>query len=89
MLRRNRYIDAGIEAGKVTIAQTTKAAHSLWLQITGFVFCVFSVVGASALWREYQSLQRPWTQDARFLITAVFTLMFAYFGISAFVKARR
>ena len=89
MLRRNRYIGAGIEAGRVTITHTAKAAYSLWLQVTGFVFCAFTVIGASALWREYHNLQRPWTQDGRFLVTGAFTLMFAYFGVSAFVRARR
>ena len=89
MLRRNKYVGAGIDASRVTVARTTKAAHTLWLQVTGFVFCVFATVGASALWREYHSLQRPWMQDTRFLVTALFTAMFVYFGVSAFLRARR
>ena len=86
MLRRNRYIGAGIQAGKTTITHSAKVAHSLWLQVTGFVFCAFALVGGTAAWREYQ---RVGTQDAKFVAALLFSAMFTYFGISAFVRARR
>jgi hypothetical protein len=86
MLRRNRYIGAGIEAGKTTVAHTAKVAHSLWLQVTGFVFCAFALIGGTAAWREYH---RFGSHDGRFIAAAAFSVMFAYFGITAFLKARR
>jgi hypothetical protein len=86
MLRRYKYIGAGIDAGRTTVAHTARVAHSLWLQVTGFVFCVFAVVGAGAAWREYQKVG---AHDLRFIAAAVFTAMFAYFGVSAFIRARR
>jgi hypothetical protein len=86
MLRRNKYIGAGIDAGRTTVAHTAKVAHALWLQVTGFVFCVFALVGGGAAWREYQKVG---SHDLRFIAAAVFTAMFAYFGVSAFMRARR
>jgi hypothetical protein len=87
LLRRNRYIGAGIDAGRTTLKHTGKVAHSLWLQITGFVFCAFAVIGAFACRREL-ARTGDWTHDTRFLVTLGFTLMFAYFGISAFARSR-
>jgi hypothetical protein len=87
ILRRNRYVAAGISAGKTTVAHTGKVAHTLWLEVTGFIFSVFAVIGAVAARKEYAALGGPWTRDPRFLITLGFTLMFAWFGFSAFYKA--
>jgi tryptophan-rich sensory protein len=89
MLRGNRYVNAGISAGKTTVAHTGKVAHTLWLEVTGFIFSAFAVIGAVAARKEYAALQNPWNRDPRFLITLAFTVMFAWFGISAFYKARR
>lgn len=88
MLRRNKYVDAGVEAGKVTLRHSARAARSLWLQVTGFVFCVFAVIGAVACRREFARTS-DWSHDVRFLITLAFTLLFSYFGLTAFVRARR
>ena len=89
MLRGNRYVNAGISAGKTTVAHTGKVAHTLWLEVTGFVFFVFAVVGAAAARKEYAALHGPWNRDFRFLITLAFTVVFAWFGFSAFYNARR
>ena len=85
MLRRNRYIDAGIEAGKVTAAHTARAARSLWYQVTGFLFCVVGAIVASVAIREYNLGAEPW----RVWLAAGFAVLFAYFGITAFWRARK
>ena len=86
MLRRNKYVGAGIDAGRTTVVHTAKVAHSLWLQVTGFIFCVFALTGGAAAWREFQKVG---PHDARFIAAAIFTVVFAYFGISAMIRARR
>lgn len=87
MLRRNRYVAAGISAGRTTVEHTGRVALTLWLEVTGFIFTVFAVIGAVAARKEYAALQGPWSRDPRFMITLAFTLMFAWFGFSAFYKA--
>jgi hypothetical protein len=85
MLRRNRIVNAGIEAGKTTAVAAGKAARRLWLEVTGFVFGVFAVIGAGATIREWTGgadRTRIWTGVA-------FTLMFAYFCASSFLASRR
>jgi hypothetical protein len=85
MLRRNRVVNAGIEAGKTTAVAAGKAARRLWLEVTGFVFGVFAVVGVGATIRE-------WTGGAdktRVWAGVAFTLVFAYFCVSSFLSSRR
>jgi hypothetical protein len=85
MLRRNRVVNAGIEAGKTTAVAAGKAARRLWLEVTGFIFAVFAVVGGAATLRE-------WTRAGdrnRIAIGVVFTVVFAYFSVSSFVASRR
>src|SRR3954469_20755326 len=84
MLRGNRYVDAGIEAGKVTVTHTARAARSLWYQVTGFFFGVIGVVLASVAYREFQHQAEPW----RVWLAVGFAAMFAYFGVTAFLRAR-
>jgi hypothetical protein len=85
LLRRNRVVNAGIEAGKTTAIAAGKAARRLWLEVTGFVFGVFAAVGAGATIREWNG----GGDSTRMVAGVAFTLMFAYFCVSSFVASRR
>jgi hypothetical protein len=85
MLRRNRVVNAGIEAGRVSALAAGKAARKLWLEVTGFLFGVFAVIGAGATVREY--LERE--DSPRVGIGVLFTVVFAYFSVSSFLASRR
>lgn len=89
LLRRNRYVDAGIEAGKVTLQHTSRTLRTLVLEISGFVFCVFAVAGIAAVRKEFASLTGPWFRDKELMAAMVFSLLFIYFGVTAFIRARR
>ena len=62
-----------------------RVGHVLWLEITGFFFAVFAVIGGAALVREVQAH----TAAGRIAILAVFTLMFAWFAVTSFARARK
>jgi hypothetical protein len=85
LLRRNRVVNASIEAGRTTVTATSKAARRLWLEVTGFIFGVFAVVGAGATIREWTGGADP----TRIWAGVAFTLMFGYFCVSSFVASRR
>jgi hypothetical protein len=85
ILRRNRVVNAGIEAGKTTAAVAGKAARRLWLEVTGFIFGVFAVIGAGATIREVTG----GADRTRIWAGVAFTLMFAYFCASSFLASRR
>jgi|tagenome__1003787_1003787.scaffolds.fasta_scaffold20463633_2 hypothetical protein len=85
-LRGQRVVNAGIEGVSATAKVTSRAVRSLWLQVTGFFFAVFAVVIGFATEREYRLAG---AEHAKFYAGIFFTLMFAWFAITSFWKARR
>ena len=62
-----------------------RVGHVLWLEVTGFFFAVFTVIGGAAMIREIQLHATP----GRIAVLAVFTLMFAWFAFTSFARARK
>ena len=77
---------AAFDAGAGFARSAAHGLRGLWLEITGFFFLVFAGLGAIALWRESQA---PEGNSTRLLFTLAFTLMFAWFGVTSFRRARR
>jgi hypothetical protein len=63
--------------------------YQLWLEITGFVFLAFAVVGVVATSKEYSAYRLAKAAPGRVAAAALFTLVFAWFGVSSFWRARR
>jgi hypothetical protein len=63
--------------------------HMLWLEVTGFVFLCFAIIGGFALFREYPGLRAGTVSQGKFGVTLLFSLMFAWFGLTSFWRARR
>jgi len=62
--------------------------YVLWLEMTGFIFAVFTVVSASAFVRQYQI--HGWATDKRrFWATVGFTAVSGWFTVTSFVRARK
>lgn len=66
-----------------------RTAHALWLEITGFIFLVFSLAFLVAGVREYREAAAKGTSLWEVAAAAGLAAMFAYFGVSAFWRARR
>ena len=67
-------------------------ARQLFNEIMGMVFlalAVFFTVGAHGLVHTYRELDENPDQFTTFLVLAFFVLMFATFGVSSFLRARR
>src|SRR3954466_1718714 len=62
-----------------------RVGHVLWLEVTGFFFAVFAVIGGGALGRGGPVHAAP----RRLALLAIFTLMFAWFAASSFLRARK
>ena len=86
---RNRTIGAVVRAGRAVAGHWTGVLHQLWLEVTGFVFLFISAIGAGAFFREYTRYQTGQTSPGRVLLAIVFTLTFAWFGVSSFWRVRR
>jgi hypothetical protein len=66
-----------------------RAVRQLWLEITGFFFLIFAVLGGFAAYREYPALESGEGSVTRLAIISLFTLMFLWFGLSSLWRARR
>ena len=62
-----------------------RVGHVLWLEVTGFFFAVFAVIGGAALVREVQVQAAA----GRIAVLAIFTVMFAWFAVTSFLRARK
>ena len=67
------------------VSSLLRVGHVLWLEITGFFFAVFAVIGGAALIREVQ----VHAAAGRIAVLAIFTLMFAWFAFTSFARARK
>jgi hypothetical protein len=86
---RNRTLSAVMGAVRTTARSFGRAAHQLWLEVTGTVFLAMAAFGGFAGVREYTKYAAGHATAGRVVVAAGFTLTFAWFGLSSFWKARR
>jgi len=86
---RSRTFNALMSAARATLRSFAQAMHQLWLEVTGTVFLTMAAFGCVALVREYMKYEAGRTTAARLAIAICFTLTFAWFGVSSFLRVRR
>jgi hypothetical protein len=86
---RNRTLGAIMSGVRATARSFSHAMHMLWLEVTGTVFLSIALFGAIALVREYSKYTTGHTTTGRLAIAICFTLAFAWFGLSSFLRVRR
>jgi hypothetical protein len=84
---RNRTLNAILVAGKTFAISLLRTLYALWLEVTGLLFAVLAVGGASALLRQYQ--KDHLADHRRLFAVSAFTLVCAYFTVVSFVRAKR
>lgn len=85
----NRWIRAFYKAGTITARNFARVLHVLWLEVAGVLFLVLALVGTGAAIREYHRLGAGEGSSGKMFLAAVFSLAFAYFGVSSFWRSRR
>lgn len=85
MVRRSRTVNALGAAAKVTLSSAARVGHLLWLEITGLFFIAFAMIGGFAAWYEYSKHK---TLSGRLVAALCFMVVFAWFGVSSFYRAR-
>jgi hypothetical protein len=73
-------------AAKVTLASLSRVGHLLWLEITGLFFTTFALIGGLAAWHDYAKHK---ALSGRVALALCFMVVFAWFGVSSFCRARR
>lgn len=84
----NRLVRAFYRAGNVTLRNIGRILHVLWLEVTGLFFLVLAVVGGAAAIREYHRHLAGTGSTGKILVASIFTVLFAYFGVSSFWRSR-
>lgn len=64
----------------------------LWLEVTGLFFGLFALASAVGVWRlrgGWHAASADHSNKMHLMMTVAVTLLFAYFCVSSFVRARR
>ncbi len=86
---RGRFLKAAGAGFGTTAKAVRKTTHILWLEVTGFFFLVFATVCGGAGWREYQLHLAGKADINRVYIAGALALLFVWFGVTSFWRARR
>lgn len=86
IVRKSRTVNALGSAAQVTLRSLTRVGHLLWLEVTGLFFVAFAVIGGLAAWHDYAKHK---TLSGRVGVALCFMVIFAWFGVSSFLRARR
>ncbi len=88
---RGVVTNAAKVGGKSMFAPVARFSGVLWLEVTGTFFALIALFVGQGAWQLRGGLRLPPTAPAAqklYLHTAIF-LLFAYFAVSSFVRARR
>lgn len=79
------------QGGKSALAPVKKFTSVLWLEVTGTFFALFTVVLAQATWRSRAGFAAGAPAEAmhKAWLYAALGLLFLYFSVSSFVRARK
>jgi hypothetical protein len=88
-VKRSRIARAAAGAVTATGRAFGKAAHQLWLEVTGLVFLVMAVAGAVESVKEYAKYQAGRAGVRGVVVGVCFTVTFAWFGVSSFWRVRQ
>lgn len=73
---------------RTLVISFARTLYALWIEVTGLLFGIFTVMGATALYRFYRA--NPQMPDRTKLWSGVaFTMVCAWFTVVSFWKSRK
>jgi len=87
--RQGRVAAAALAGAQAVLAAAARVFHILFLEVTAFFFACFAAIGGVATWREYQLYVAHRAPIGKAVLAGVFSLIFIWFAISGFWRARR
>ena len=75
--------------GRAVWRPLVKLSGVLWLEMTGVFFGLFAVTAAVGVWKSRGELHGEGAAEHRIWFAAGMLVMFGYFSISSFLRARR
>ena len=87
VVKKDRLLNAVFAGGKSFVTSVSRTFYAFWLQTTGLMYVLFTVLGSASLVRQYH--KDHFADHQRAAIESLFTLVCFYFTIHSFVKASR
>ncbi len=75
--------------GKAVWRPVVKLSGVLWLEMTGVFFGLFAVTAAVGIWKSRGELHGGAAAEHRLWFAAGMLIVFGYFSVSSFLRARR
>ena len=88
-IKGSRTYGAVLGGVRATVGHFVAVLRQLWHEITGFIFLAFAAFGVVALVKEYLAYHAGGVGPNRMAVAAGFTLVFGWFGVSSFWRARK
>jgi thiamine transporter ThiT len=88
-MKRTRTYGAVRSGVRATVGHFAAVLRQLWHEITGFIFLAFAAFGGLALVKEYLAYHARGAGSDRVAIAAGFMLVFGWFGVTSFRRARK
>lgn len=86
---KNQVVTAVWRGLRATTSSFGRVLGILWLEVTGFVFLCLAGIGGLKLASEYSRYEAGKGSSGRLVLAVCFTVTFAWFGVSSFLRARR
>lgn len=86
---RSRTLGAVWGAMRATGRSMGKVMHQLWLEVIGALFLAMALMGGISAVREYLKFQAGHASLSHVAVAACFTVTFAWFGMSSFLRVRK
>jgi len=82
-------LNAAWSAVRTTARSFGHVLHMLWLEVVGVIFLVMAFSFGGATWKEYGKFHAGQIGPGRMYAALLFTVAFAWFGLSSFWRVRR
>ena len=76
-------------AMRATGSSMTKVLRQLWLEVIGALFLAMAAMGGVSAVREFMEFRAGRAAMSHVAIAACFTVTFAWFGMSSFLRVRK
>ena len=88
---RHQAVRGGVAAAKTVGKAAARSTRILMLEITGFFFAIFSLLGLAEAWKHWREIQNGTSAvpSWQLWIPVAFGVVFAYFAITSFWRAKR
>ena len=88
-VKKDRLLGAIFVGGKTFVSAIGNAMYALWLQATGLIFLMFTVVAGSALFRRYHENHNHFANTRPFWQIGIFFLVCLWFTVVSFSRAKK